>query len=138
MKYSSSAWSRLVARETVTGSRSMMSGTVTPARRSATADCLTAPRPAWPRIRGRRTPSRPGPGAPRLAPRGPALAVHARDPPEEPQVDARDLDALAARGEGMAQLVEDQRGEEGQRRADRHRVGGGVRVEHLAKQAREP
>ena len=51
---------------------------------------------------------------------------HLRDPAEQPQVDARDRDAVADRHHGVAQLVQQDREEEQQGADRREREGGAV------------
>ena len=59
-------------------------------------------------------------------------AARARDPAERPQVDPDDGQPVAARDERMAELVQDQRGEEAQHGGDRDQVGGRDRAaEHF-------
>ena len=51
------------------------------------------------------------------------VARHLRDAAEEPQVDAADLDPLAAGDERVAELVQDERDEEQEHRGDGDEVG---------------
>ena len=66
---------------------------------------------------------RSGRGDPKLGARRVGVARHPRHAAEEPQVDAADLDPLAARDERMAELVQDQRREEQHHRSDGDDVG---------------
>ena len=65
-------------------------------------------------------------------------AAGARDPAERPQVDPDDAQPVAARDERVAELVQDQRGEEPQHGGDGDQVGGRDRAaEHFVEWLRD-
>ncbi len=82
---------------------------------------------------------RPGRRDLQLLARGLRLAAHLREAAEEPQVDAGDRDPQAARGQRVAELVQDQRGEVPERAGHGDQVGGRLRApEQLVEVIREP
>ena len=92
--------------------------------------CSSRPPPCRSRRRAPTTPSvTSGPATATLnsAPGRLGVAGHLRDAAEEPQVDARDLDALPPRDQtAWPELVQDERDEEQQRAGDRGGVGDRV------------
>ena len=83
---------------------------------------------------------RPCGGDPELLARRLRVARELGQAAEDPEVDAEHLDAVAARDDRVAELVQGDRQEEQQRPGDRRHVGGGVgRVgQRVGKQVRQP
>ena len=73
---------------------------------------------------------RAGEGDPRFHPRAVGFAVHPRHAAEDPELDRADPDPVAAGGDGVAELVQEDRAEEagGARQAEQERRGRAARV----------